>query len=214
MIPLDIIFHYIGLEITNNVEPYMGIKSDNCTKWENFEGGLHRINGPAIIHDEPGFKVERWLRENKPYREKGPTCVRYESNQIIFESYITEGKLHRVDGPAYILRYPNGAIKQQEWYYNGEKHRENAPAHIEYYNTGQVAGEYWYQNNKLHRIDAAALTEYSSDGSISLKEYYRNDQLESSETTEHQTGSGTYKFGSAHTYFRNHCWKSINIQNN
>ena len=37
----------------------------------------------------------------------------------------SEGRYHRVDGPAVI--WPSG---QQEWWVNGKRHRENDPAYI------------------------------------------------------------------------------------
>jgi hypothetical protein len=59
--------------------------------------------------------------------------------------YKVEGKLWRLDGPAYISNY---ALC---WYQNDKLHRLDGPAKVTNYGR-----EYWYQNNKLHRENGPA----------------------------------------------------------
>lgn len=54
--------------------------------------------------------------------------------------YKLDGKLHRLDGPAYECN------EYKKWYVNGVAHRDNGPA-IEYANGKQV----WMQNGQYHR---------------------------------------------------------------
>ena len=65
--------------------------------------------------------------------------------------YSTNGKLHRIDGPAEI--YANG---DQFWYQNGLLYRTDGPAVI--YTSGT---QWWYQNNIIHRIDGPAVIYYN-----------------------------------------------------
>jgi hypothetical protein len=57
------------------------------------------------------------------------------------------GKLHRLDGPAYI--WPDGS---QEWWQEGELHRLDGPAYI-----GSDGYQAWYLEGKRHRLDGPAV---------------------------------------------------------
>ncbi len=61
--------------------------------------------------------------------------------------HLSNGKLHRTDGPA--IEYNDGG---KRWYQNGEYHRNDGPA-IEYMDGTKA----WYQNGELHRVDGPAI---------------------------------------------------------
>ena len=61
--------------------------------------------------------------------------------------YNTDGKLHRLDGPAF--EYVDGT---KYWYKNGHLHREDGPAIEEA--DGYIA---WYLNGEYHREDGPAI---------------------------------------------------------
>src|SRR3990167_645480 len=68
-----------------------------------------------------------------------------------FDSWIKNGKLHRVgDAPAFIRYYKNGNIQNEAWIKNGKYHRIDAPANIEYFVTGEILAEEWFKNDKHH----------------------------------------------------------------
>jgi antitoxin component YwqK of YwqJK toxin-antitoxin module len=45
--------------------------------------------------------------------------------------------------------YPTGQINLEKWYYNGKLHREDGPAYILYYNNGKIQCKKWYLNDQL-----------------------------------------------------------------
>ena len=61
--------------------------------------------------------------------------------------WVTNGKLHRTDGPA--IEYVSGT---REWWVNGKLHRTDGPA-IEYASGNRE----WWVNGKLHRLDGPAI---------------------------------------------------------
>lgn len=70
-----------------------------------------------------------------------------------------DGKLHRIDGPAYI-----DGLGTKHWYINGELHREDGPA-VEHYNGVKE----WCMNGYLHRTDGPAVEYPNGD-----KEWFVN----------------------------------------
>ena len=61
--------------------------------------------------------------------------------------YNTQGKIHRVHGPA--IEYSDGG---RAWCQNGQRHRVDGPA-VEYSDGGRE----WRQNGQLHRLDGPAI---------------------------------------------------------
>jgi hypothetical protein len=55
------------------------------------------------------------IKKNKYHRTDGPTCKGYQSNGDYFEYHYINGKLHKLDGYAYI----NGNNKKK--FVNGEE---------------------------------------------------------------------------------------------
>ena len=74
---------------------------------------------------------QEWRLNGKLHREDGPAFILGDC-----QAWFLNGLLHRVDGPAYIDGYYQG------WYNNGLRHRVDGPAYIN--------GDYhaWYLNGK------------------------------------------------------------------
>ncbi len=88
------------------------------------------------------------------------------------EHYNVEGKLHRIDGPAYRM-WNIYFLIEEKYYINGKLHRENGPA-LKYWNDeGNVIFEWYYINGDVHRNNAPAYIEWDSQDNI-IKEWYYN----------------------------------------
>lgn len=102
--------------------------------------------------------TKRWFNsEGKLHRIDGP-AVEYANGS---KEWFQNGDLHRVGGPA--AEYANGI---QEWWINGSRHRIDGPA-VEHAN-----GSEWFLNGKRHREDGPAIEDVSG-----YKEWYQNGQL-------------------------------------
>lgn len=146
------------------------IRSDGLKIWM-YEGKLHRINGPAIIHliYKKGFRTkgDKWDYQNctklwylNGYSHRiGKPAKEFTSGTKIWYS---NGKIHRENDPAIIKK--NG---DKEWYLNGLLHRENGPAVIE------ENLEIWFNKGKIHRNNGPAKI-YYIDGKIASVAWYKN----------------------------------------
>lgn len=83
-----------------------------------------------------------------------------------------DGDCHRVDGPAYITYYENGALSCEEYFINGTIHRRDGPAFISYRENGKVANDIYY-------IDGNYLGQ-NTDGFWKLWEYLSEDERNNS----------------------------------
>ena len=95
-------------------------------------GWLHRVDGPAIIHNNG---VQTWYHNNKIHRDKGPAI-----ETSTYHEYWNHGVKHRVDGPAV------DALNRKEYWVNGLLHRDDGPAII-----GNVYTEYWCEGKFIYR---------------------------------------------------------------
>ena len=77
----------------------------------------------------------------------------YENENVEYEYYILNGKLHREDGPAYISYNENGNIKYECYYLNGKIHREDGPAFICCHENGDIHYKYYYLNGERLSTD-------------------------------------------------------------
>lgn len=117
--------------ISDIPEDYTGIAifkifEDAARKEWYVEGKRHRIDGPALIHED-GSKS--WYRNGKLHREDGPALDWKDGTT----EWYRNGLLHREDGPAVIsycglAKRPSN--KTEEWWVNGKLHREDGPARI------------------------------------------------------------------------------------
>ena len=71
----------------------------------------------------------------------------------IREMYKEGGKLHRIDGPAFIWYYDDGQPSSKEWYLNGVKHKLNGPAEVTYYIDGTIKSETWFVDGRRAGVD-------------------------------------------------------------
>ena len=74
-----------------------------------------------------------------------------------------------------IVYRPDGSVQWEEWLENGKLHRLDGPAWIEYRPDGSVESEKWWENGKRHRLDGPAQIGYRPDGSVESEKWYRND---------------------------------------
>lgn len=81
------------------------------TVYRNIEGQKHRIYGPAYISEV--YSIKEWYRNGKLHREDGPAVVLKKS-----EIWFLNGKKHRIGGPAVTSKGgPNG------YWINGKKYK-------------------------------------------------------------------------------------------
>ncbi len=123
----------IKKEYFNNKEELYKIEYSNGTvEWfENGNGLLHRVDGPAIINAD-GDKF--WYKNGKLHRDEAPAV---EWNDGDTEWYF-DGLLHRENGPAVDFK-----IGLKKWYINGKLHRIGMPAAI--YPRGLGGCEWYYK---------------------------------------------------------------------
>lgn len=70
--------------------------------------------------------------------------------------------------------YDTGEIKSREYIVNAKLHREDGPAYLVWDKTGILLFESYYQNFKLHREEGAAMVVYNQLGEITINRYYIN----------------------------------------
>jgi hypothetical protein len=86
------------------------------------------------------------------------------------DEWSLNGKLHRVDGPAYVHYVGNGIMVAEKWYRQGKLHRINGPAFIfidlcmfdfgvftDEADGNRTKVEAWYKYNQLHREGGPAV---------------------------------------------------------
>lgn len=123
------------------------------------DGALHRDSGPAVEYPDGSFE---WWQDGQPHRDGKPAVVltddfneRWTELDYLAwpraEIYYRNGKLHREDGPAYVI--PHLA---EEYYRDGKLHREDGPASAWDYEDGEPSRR-WALDGQLHREDGPAL---------------------------------------------------------
>ena len=107
---------------------------------------------------------KQFLNENKKenpvrkYWDKEKTKIKSE------EWFNSNGKNHRVDGPAYQSWYENGQKQYESWYLDGKWHRVDGPAVKWWYENGQKHYEFWYLDGNYHRVDGASIQSWDENG--------------------------------------------------
>ena len=103
-----------------------------------------------------------------------PIIDYYTSGKISSKAWYSNGKYHRIDGPAYTEYHSSHeTIFCKCWYLNGLPHRENGPTYIEYTESGDIYCKQWYLHGKQHRIDGPAQIFYFVD-KITFQRWYLN----------------------------------------
>ena len=85
------------------------IDPDGDKRWHNSSRKLHRLDGPALEHDD-GSKS--WWVNGKLHRLDGPAMEHADGSK----SWWANGKLHRLDGPA--MEYASGF---KRWHVDGSR---------------------------------------------------------------------------------------------
>jgi hypothetical protein len=130
---------------------------------------------PESLPDH-NFKVS-WFLDGKLHRVDGPAYVHVANGIVYSLNWFINGQEHREDGPARIESMHNNSIPIstiETWFYRGKIHRENGPAITIYYRNGVVKSHQWYKHDKRHRVDKPAVIEYNIHGRVLLYEYYLN----------------------------------------
>jgi hypothetical protein len=121
-------------------------KSEDQALGELFEAlSIERVMGPPMTPPFQGYgpRPEWWCYWGGPYP------VRNTEGHYDVEYRNTEGKRHRLYGPAYI----STKYHIEEWYKDGKRHREGGPAFIHKNN------RVWFYEDKLHNLDGPAVIE-------------------------------------------------------
>jgi hypothetical protein len=84
-----------------------------------------------------------------------------------------DDQLHREDGPASIIYYPDGTKQWEHWFLNGESHRVGGPADL-LWKEGYLGYEAWKQHGRFHRENGPATTTYTKLGTGLMKKWYLN----------------------------------------
>ena len=82
------------------------------------------------------------------------TSIRITRGHTVFTvTYRVNGEIHRINDPAFIIYFANGAVRVARWYIEGKLHRVGAPAIVYYNQTGDVTNQVWYENGSLIHSD-------------------------------------------------------------
>jgi hypothetical protein len=185
--PDHIIYHY-------NQTPKYAI-------WLNYQGQIHREDGPAIIRydDEYCIIMELWVINGifPIFEDDRPQVIAYsymdgnvETHVWCAQTPITLGNLQMGDPiwglirphhdihPAEIIYNADGTIAEEYWYILGVIQNNNfdAPAHIEYeYGVnGEVSIiEEWYRDGEIYREgNRPAIVEYGRNRVVRREVFY------------------------------------------
>jgi len=109
------------------------------------------IIGRKVISTRGGSKYTKYYRGDKLHREDGPAYIVEEKDVLVTEEYYRGDKLHREDGPAYIVE-EKVVLVTEEYYRDGKPHRDGyAPAFITRNKTGKILSQAYYRGGKMHR---------------------------------------------------------------
>lgn len=129
-------------------------------------GKLHREDGPASLYIQVDYERRVGIDNTLHCDSEQDWYIDSKLHHGYFiheQKWYQNGELHRLDGPAHIMRheYDHGAdIQDQKWYQNGKLHRLDGPAMTSYTRSGSIFNEQWHQNGKIHRLDGPAVVEY------------------------------------------------------
>jgi hypothetical protein len=104
-------------------------------EWKNFEGQLHREDGPARIFSDGR---QEWWKDGELHREDGPAIDYLDT----LKEWWVDGERHRIGGPALIYS------SAEEWWVNNKLHRLNGPAVVD--SDGRQG---WHLNGKYLGLD-------------------------------------------------------------
>ncbi len=121
---------------------------------------IHNDCGPArIITDLKSNQISsvEWFKDGIPHRDEkeGPQFVSLYGKKMFEKHFVTNGKLHRTDGPA-LSRFLLSYLEQKDseyWYNNGVLYKKI------YYDTFGDLRQIFYVNpaGEYHRLDGPAI---------------------------------------------------------
>lgn len=111
-------------------------------------------------------KAEMYTVDGKLHRDDGPAYILKKSGNIVYTSWNIYGVSHRVDGPAIENFDEHGNIIVEEWKYNGKFHRDNGPARIGYHKNTRIKWEEWWEHGHTHNPNGPRFIEYYDHGGI------------------------------------------------
>jgi len=115
--------------------------------------------------EDYGAVIEALTLTRVQYGSYHPYWYHYQPPKTIgkvsYKYYNSEGKLHRIYGPAYV----NQAYHIEEWFKEGKHHRLNGPAVI------HNSNYYWLKDGEYHRLGGPAIVTKNGP-----KQYWINGQ--------------------------------------
>lgn len=122
------------------------------------------------------FLKERWDVDGKLHRTDGP-AIMVKTIHKTEEIWCIDGKRHKIDGPALVRYFPSGHIWLEEWYFENKEHREeNKMSSCQWYENGKLHIQGWSVHGKWHRTDGPAFIVYDEDdGSIIKQSWWIED---------------------------------------
>jgi len=88
------------------------------------------------------------------------------------EQWQVEGRYHRTDGPAVVVRNAAGVVVLEEWFVEDHRHRTDGPAVVKRNAAGVVTYEVWWADGRLHRTDGPAWVERNDAGVVTLERWW------------------------------------------
>jgi hypothetical protein len=174
------------------------------------EGRLHRPGGfPAVVTPTE----QQWWVEGKRHRDGNQPAVMSFPHDPSKDMYYVHGKLHRTDGPAWIVKEGiheldgGDGLRPPEpaYYFEGLLHREDGPAfkgvwycHGKKHRDGDKPAfsadglEEWYQHGNLHRDKNPA--QIKREGGRTVEKWYQHGVL-------HRDDGPAVTFGTRRQWF-------------
>ena len=96
-------------------------------------------------------------------------------DDLLHEWHKEDGEIHRVGGPAIIIRDPENPEQPlfEGWYQNGRLHREDGPA-ITRRKDADTEQE-WWREDKRHRLDGPAELWIEASGNVRMQKWWKHD---------------------------------------
>ena len=154
---------------------YQGFFFINENEWIFFHLSevLEETQETAFIQPKAFFTLIRWIKDNKPYRDKGPNKITYDPDTFTTHYYFND----KNKKASHLLKYRNNAIVQAIWKKQTEDRIYLKKTNILKNNTGKVL-------EKIYIIDDESLffpDSWVFDFKRNLKAVIFNSQSESLE---------------------------------
>jgi hypothetical protein len=162
------------VEIDSHGDPILEIYVEHGVRHRN------PAKGPAWWARQDGCEKFDYVVHGKIHRDAadGPAMFRRDqaTGVILREQYKQRDELHRLNGPAFIVRDAAGHVTHEEWHMDGELHRDerDGPAVTERDSeTLTVVTEHYFQHGKTHRIGGPARVERDKFSGIIVRQDYQ-----------------------------------------